>query len=96
MIDKMEKYFKDTSLAYRIEHDGSQKEYKKYQKIKNLKIIKDFALHYEDLWKSWPGKHKNVMYWYLLEGGICIGHNENPAIGWSFPIIKIKDFSKYL
>lgn len=37
---------------------------------------------------SWPGKHKNVIAWWVLANGYAVGWNENPAIGWSFPVIR--------
>ena len=40
---------------------------------------------------GWPGKHKNVFNWWKLENGKAVGWNENPAIGWSFPVISLKD-----
>lgn len=40
--------------------------------------------------KKWPGEHKFVFNWVELENGYAVGWNENPARGWSFPIIKIK------
>jgi len=43
----------------------------------------------------WPGKHKNVHFWVLLENGYAVGWNENSVTGWSFPLIKIKDFFGY-
>jgi len=39
-------------------------------------------------WKSWPGTHKNVMFWVELENGYAVGWNESPSRGWSFPVIK--------
>ncbi len=36
----------------------------------------------------WPGKEKNVNAWYGLANGRAVGFNENPARGWSFPLIK--------
>ena len=36
---------------------------------------------------GWPGKHKYVLNWWKLANGKSVGWNENPAIGWSFPII---------
>lgn len=36
----------------------------------------------------WPGKHKNVVVWWELEGGYAVGWNENMAIGWTFPLIR--------
>lgn len=37
-----------------------------------------------NLWKSWPGKHKNVYVWVVLESGYIVGMNENPDTGISF------------
>lgn len=38
----------------------------------------------------WPGKHKNVLNWCILETGYAVGWNESPSKGWSFLIKKIK------
>lgn len=40
---------------------------------------------------GWMGKHKNVINWWKLDNGYAVGWNENPAVGWSFPVIKIKE-----
>ena len=37
--------------------------------------------------RRWPGRHKNVMNWYRLANGNAVGWNENPSVGWSFPVI---------
>jgi hypothetical protein len=37
----------------------------------------------------WPGQHKNVHFWVELENGKAVGWNENPATGWSFPVVKM-------
>jgi hypothetical protein len=37
--------------------------------------------------EHWPGTHKNVHRWWLLANGKKVGWNENPARGWSFPVI---------
>ena len=37
-------------------------------------------------YQRWPGKEKNVMHWWKLVDGRCVGWNENPARGWSFPV----------
>ena len=39
--------------------------------------------------EPWPGKHKNVWNLCVLANGKAIGFNENPAVGWSFPVINI-------
>ncbi len=36
----------------------------------------------------WPGPHKNVIRWFALANGYAVGWNENPARGWSFPVIR--------
>jgi hypothetical protein len=36
---------------------------------------------------KWPGPHKNVYHWWILENGKKVAWNENPARGWSFPIV---------
>lgn len=38
----------------------------------------------------WPGHHKNIHVWWRLANGKCVGWNENPGRGWSFPIYKEK------
>lgn len=38
--------------------------------------------------RRWPGKQKNVFEWYVLANGRAVGWNENPASGWSFPVIR--------
>lgn len=38
-----------------------------------------------------PFKHKHVHVWWILEGGIAVAWNENPSLGWSFPVAKIRE-----
>lgn len=40
--------------------------------------------------KKWPGKEKYVYVWYVLANGYAVGFNENPCMGYSFPVIKLK------
>ncbi|MGR5367118.1 hypothetical protein [Photobacterium damselae] len=37
---------------------------------------------------GWMGTHKNVNVWWELNNGLCVGWNENPSVGYSFPISK--------
>lgn len=37
-----------------------------------------------------PFKHKNIYIWWILEGGYAVAWNENPAVGWSFPLKKMR------
>ncbi len=46
------------------------------------------SLFDQDEYQPWPGTHKNVYFWVELENGYSVGWNENPARGWSFPVIK--------
>lgn len=50
------------------------------------------AVKYEhnSLYEKWPGPSKFVFFWVTLENGYCVGWNENPSKGWSFPTFKIK------
>jgi hypothetical protein len=59
-------------------------------KFRDMKVIKEYSMFEEDIWKSWPGVHKNVKTWCILENGYAVGWNENGSRGWSFPVIKYK------
>ncbi len=39
------------------------------------------------LFETWPGPHKHVRYWFVLENRKAVGFDEDPEKGWSFPII---------
>lgn len=38
--------------------------------------------------RRWPGPHKNVLTWWRLADGRCVGWNENPSRDWSFPVAR--------
>jgi len=38
-----------------------------------------------------PFRHKNIFVWWILEGDMAVGWNENPSVGWSFPVAKLKE-----
>jgi hypothetical protein len=44
---------------------------------------------------AWTGNHKYVFNWWILENGVHIGWNENPSVGWSFPVSKPKGVLNY-
>lgn len=52
-----------------------------------LRGARILAMHYSHE-EPWPGREKNVHWWCELQGGLAVGWNENPARGWSFPVIK--------
>lgn len=56
-------------------------------KLLEVEVLKT----YDPRKTPWPGKHKNVYgVWWKLKNGKAVAWNENPAIGWSFPVITIK------
>lgn len=63
-------------------------------RMKDVKIVAEYGNidGYEN--KAWPGIHKNVYYWVELENGYAVAWNENPARGWSFPVVKIKKLDR--
>jgi hypothetical protein len=40
----------------------------------------------------WPGKQKNVRVWYVLANQYAVGWNENPSLGWSFPVRAVTNY----
>lgn len=63
----------------------------KAYEFRDVEVIKEHTLSGSDSnWVSWPGREKNVFNWWELENGYAVGWNENPSIGWSFPVIKLK------
>jgi hypothetical protein len=40
--------------------------------------------------KPWPGTHRHVHCWWELANGYGVGWNENPSIGHSFPVVKLR------
>jgi len=55
-------------------------------KMKDVPVVRE--VDFREM--PWPGVHKNVYYWVVLENGYAVGMNENPSRGLSFPIVKIK------
>lgn len=57
------------------------------------KIVKEFSMSGSDPWASWQefGREKNVTNWVILEGGVAVGFNENPSIGYGYPVKKLSD-----
>ena len=78
----------DKTLADAMPHeflDGSYNDTPAY-KLRDVKVVRVYS-NGETGWKYWPGPHKNVHKWVELENGKLVGWNENPARGWSFPVI---------
>ncbi len=55
-------------------------------KLADCEISQEYGLGDGEIWQRWPGPEKNVMSWWKLKDGRCVGWNENPARGWSFPV----------
>lgn len=65
------------SLSY--EHERSRRH-------ADIAVTREYYSHT----RRWPGTHKNVHFWVELENGVAVGWNENPAIGWSFPMVRLR------
>jgi hypothetical protein len=57
----------------------------------DVEVVTEYGYGSDEKWKQWPGTHKNVQNWCVLANGYAVGWNENPSIGWYFPMVKIKD-----
>lgn len=69
------------------------REFKTYwdERSFRYKDVKVKEAHYSG---GWPGSHKNVMIWYVLENDIAVGWNESPSRGWAFPCHSMKKRTK--
>jgi len=54
--------------------------------LRNMKVKASYS-YANGTGKPWPGKHKNIYFWVVLENNKRVGWNENPARGWSFPVL---------
>ncbi len=61
----------------------------RFFKYLDQKVVQEYGLGGGEQWKSWPGTHKNVLNWCVLENGFAVGWNENPSTGWSFPVVRV-------
>lgn len=78
-------------LRDHLPHEAAGGEYAKDAVSKLLDVEVTAAIDGTVRGQGWPGKHKNVLNWYKLANGKAVGWNENPAIGWSFPVITLVD-----
>jgi len=79
---------RDITLEKTLPHDASldfENCDKALTKLMGLKVL----YHYDGRDYPWTGRHKNVLTWWALEEGYAVGWNENTAIGWSFPSLKL-------
>jgi hypothetical protein len=56
----------------------------------DVEVVTEYGYGSDEKWKHWPGTHKNVQNWCILANGYAVGWNENPSIGWNFPMVKMK------
>ena len=68
------------------EFSGGEYRDDRAQRYADVEVVREYdgTKHGE----GWPGKHKNVYCWVALANGYAVGWNENPARGWSFPVIR--------
>lgn len=62
----------------------------RHMKFLDHEIIAEYTIAQNKMFKSWPGHEKNVLHWCIIKTGQCIGWNENPSKGWSFPVTPAK------
>jgi len=87
---KLKKLFSDTSLYYIMKSQADEKTMAILERYGNKKVVCEHTRPLDnDNYQRWIGKHKNVHYWVELENNIAIALNENPAIGFSYPIKRI-------
>lgn len=63
-------------------------------KYADTKVLEVYGYGEKDGVQAWPGSHKNVARWVVLDNGYAVGWNENPGRGWSFPVIPISKIEK--
>ena len=74
------KTLKDYATPYRFHEFDDTRAWK----FRDIEVVREV----DGTKEGWPGTHKNVFTWWVLENGYAVGWNENPAIGWSFPVVK--------
>ncbi len=56
-------------------------------KFLDVEVLKEHSLDQDHV--HWLGKHRNVYVWWELANGYGVAWNENPARGYSFPVVKL-------
>ena len=56
-------------------------------KFLDIEVVKEHSLDDDNV--RWPSSHKHVSVWWELANGYGVAWNENPARGYSFPVVKI-------
>lgn len=79
------KTIKTLADAMPKEFMGSCYENSASRKFANVRVVSEHM----SFDRRWEGPLKNVHSWVLLENGIAVGWNENPATGWSFPCFRL-------
>jgi len=78
-------WMKTKTLKDVLPHEFLRGEYHTSRAYK-LKDVEVLAEH-EGYLVRWPGREKNVHFWWTLKDGRRVGWNESPARGWSFPVL---------
>ncbi len=61
------------------------------KKLMDLKVDHEWSMtNDQQAFYRWPGSHKYVFAWCVLEDGSAVAWNENPGVGWSFPKLSAK------
>lgn len=56
-------------------------------KFLDVEVVKEYSPDEDNV--RWPGSHHHVHIWWEMANGYGVAWNENPARGYSFPVVKI-------
>jgi hypothetical protein len=73
-----------------LPREANDQDFPRLKKLMDLNVVYETSCVGEDVFYRWPGSHKNVNSWCVLEDGSAVAWNENPAVGWSFPKLSVK------
>lgn len=80
-----------TTLRDKLPHDFMMEfSRSKAAKFLDVEVIAEHGHFSGGDSKRWPGIQRHIYVWWELANGYGVGWNENPAIGWSFPTMKLK------
>ena len=57
-------------------------------KVLDVEIVAEHGSDGDNV--RWMGNQRNVYVWWELANGYGVAWNENPAKGYSFPVMKLK------
>lgn len=68
---------------------GCEYEDHKFREFLDIEVLRGYTYDRGND-NLFPFTHKNIHNWWVLENGYAVAWNENPTVGWSFPVKKLK------